>query len=219
MKRFPAAPVLASVVLIGALGVAHGLVTDRWGPSGQLERALATLDRVPTSFGDWTGEDVPADPEMMARAGIKGWVHRRYRNPRTRESVSFLLVCGRGGPVSVHTPDVCYAGAGYRQAGEAKEKPLDLGEGGKHAFRVYRFALPGGVSQTQLDVHLAWSRDGRTWEAPQNSRMNLAREPALYKLYVVREFIPSARTESTNSCETFLRRSLPDLARTLPPGS
>ena len=212
-------PVLVCVALVGALGVAHGLVTDRWGPSGQLERALATLPRVPTAFGDWTSEEIPADPEEMGRAVIKGWVYRRYQNPRTRESVSVLLVCGRGGPISVHTPDVCYAGAGYRPTSDATPKELDLGEGGKHTFRVSRFAKPGGVSPTQLEIYLAWSRDGRTWEAPQNPRMSLARSPALYKVYVVREFLPNSRSESADSCQKFLRQAIPDLTRTLPADS
>ena len=35
-------------------------------------------------------------------------------HPSIRPALSsVLLVCGRPGPVSVHTPDVCYAGVGY----------------------------------------------------------------------------------------------------------
>lgn len=209
-------PVLASVALIAALGVAHGVATDRWAPSRQLERSLATLERVPTTFGDWSSEEIVLDPESMARAGIKGWVHRRYRNTKTRESVALLVVCGRGGPISVHTPDVCYAGAGYRPTSDPAPKDLDCGEAGKQTFRVSRFSLPGGVSQTQLEIYLAWSRDGRVWEAPQNPRLSLARSPALYKMYVVREFLPNTRAEGVGSCQTFLRRAILDIAKALP---
>src|SRR5262249_9827140 len=120
--RVASGPILASLVLVGTLGAVHGGFTDRWGPSGPLERGPAALRRVPVAFGDWSGEDVPYEPEDMARAGIKGCVYRRYTHARTREVVSVLLVCGRGGPISVHTPDVCYAGAGYRQVGDERTK-------------------------------------------------------------------------------------------------
>lgn len=215
--RSAVSPLLAGLVILVALGVAHGLVTDRWAPSGQLEDALATLDRVPVAYGDWSSEELKYDPDALTRAGIKGCVFRRYRNPRTREAVAVLLVCGRGGPISVHTPEVCYAGAGYRPTTDAVQKEIDLGEGRKHTFRVMRFTQPDGVAQTQLEIYLAWSRDGRTWEAPQNPRLHLARAPALYKLYVVREFLPKTRAESIDSCQAFLRQALPDLGQTLPP--
>jgi hypothetical protein len=210
-----AAPILTGVVLIGALGVAHGLGTDRWGSSGQLERAVASLDRVPPAFGDWSSEDLPLDTETLVRGGIKGSVYRRYRNSRTQEAVTVLLVCGRGGPISVHTPEVCYAGAGYRPTANDSQKEVQADGGGQHTFRASRFAQAGGVSPHQLEVYLAWSRDGRAWEAPQNPRMSLARSPALYKLYVVREFLPSARSESSNPCQAFLRRALADLGAAL----
>jgi hypothetical protein len=162
---------------------------------------------------------VEYEPEDMARAGIRGTVFRRYHHRRTRETVSFLLVCGRGGPISVHTPDVCYGGAGYRPLGGTDIEEIDLETLGKHAFRVDRFAMPGGVSPTQLEVFLAWSRDGRTWEAPATARWSLARSPALYKLYVVREFLPGSRAETSAASIEFLKRSLPDLIQVLPSDS
>ncbi len=216
MKPLLAPPLVAGAIVV-TLGIVHGLATDRWGPSGRLERSLASLERVPASFGDWVGEDVGHEPEAMARAGIQGAVHRRYRHTRTREEVSFLLVCGRGGPISVHTPEVCYGGAGYVPIGGTKYSEIDLGEAGKHLFRIDRFAMPGDVSPVQLEVYLAWSRDGRTWQSPENARLSLARAPALYKLYVVREFLPGPRDRGTDSCDAFLRIALPELTRRLPP--
>src|ERR1700742_4693745 len=112
MMKHLTTPSTICVLLVGVLGAVHGIYSDRWGPSGQLEKALKRLDRVPIAFGDWAGEDLPFEQSDMARAGIEGTVLRRYKNPRTRESVSLLVVCGRGGPISVHTPDVCYAGSG-----------------------------------------------------------------------------------------------------------
>lgn len=209
-------PILLSAVLVGTLGVTHGVLTDRWTRSGRLEAALVALDRVPTTFGDWSGEDIPIEAEALTRGGIQGCVHRRYRNARTGEAISALIVCGRGGPISVHTPDVCYAGAGYRQVNDEKLAELDLGGDGTHTFRTLRFGMTGG-SPAQLEIYWAWSEDGRTWVGPDNPRLTLARLPALYKLYVVREFMPGTRAESSDTCQAFLRRALPEVRQKLPP--
>jgi hypothetical protein len=208
-------PLAVSVALVAGVGAVHGISTDRWGPSGQLQQAVGALDRVPPVFGDWVGEDVAYEPEDMARAGIKRCVFRRYKNDKTREVVSVLLVCGRGGPISVHTPDVCYAGAGYQQVSAQARKEVTDADG-KHAFWAARFASPGGLSKNQLDVYWAWSDDGRAWDAPENPRMAHARSPALYKLYVVREFMPSAQREvAEDACRAFLTRALPEIRERL----
>lgn len=211
-----AAPILVALAVVIGLGVVHGVSTDRWGPSGQLEAALAAMPRFPSQFGDWRGEDVPHDPAEWASAGIRGTVYRRYRNSRTGEAVTVLLVCGRGGPICVHTPDVCYAGAGYRQLTDETRKGVDAGGDQKDEFKTARFGKPGAVVPTQLEIYWGWSRDGTSWVAPDNPRLSLARLPALYKMYVIREFAPGSRAEANDACESFLKRALPALRQALP---
>lgn len=209
-------PLVLCLVVVAAAGVVYGIQTDRWGPSSQLEHALSRLPRLPSVIGDWQGEDVPHDAAELDRAGgIKGAVFRNFRNARTRDSVSTLVVCGRGGPISVHTPDICYAGAGYRQLTDAEVREVAV-DGHKHAFWVARFGKPG-VGATQLEIYWAWSRDGQSWEAPANPRMALARLPALYKFYVVRHFVPGSREENVDTCREFLQRALPEYAAALAP--
>jgi hypothetical protein len=212
--RVPPAPLLLSLVAVAAAGVAHGMFTDRWGPSGQLQQALAALPRVPAAFGDWAGEERSLTADAMAVGGIKGAVYRQYKNPRTGETVQFLIVCGRGGPITVHTPDVCYGGAGYQRIGEVEAGSVEAA-GQTDTFAVGRFRKTG-VVPTRLEIYWAWSRDGAAWQAPSNPRAALARSPALYKMYVIREFAPGSQAEGTNSCENFLRRALPDIRNTLP---
>jgi hypothetical protein len=129
--------------------------------------------------------------------------------------VSFLIVCGRGGPISVHTPDICYGGAGYRQLEKEQIRDVESGDGTSHSFKVTRFVKPGAVVPTQLEIFWSWSRDGLNWQAPENPRLALARSRALYKMYVVREYMPN-RGESVPSCESFLRQALPVIRQTLP---
>ena len=189
---------------------------------------------MPRTVGDWHGEDISGfTADDMAHAGIQGWVHRGYRNPHTREQVSLLIVCGRGGPISVHTPDICYAGAGYEQLTNQKPREIDLGNGQKATFWMARFGKPG-VVPSQLEIYWAWSRNGRDWEVTANPRVSLARSAALYKMYVVRE-LPievagkpgfaddrsrsqtATKTEDASPCEAFLQRTLPDFVKALAP--
>jgi hypothetical protein len=214
--RTATGPILVCLALIASLGVVHGIYTDRWGPSGQLEQALAGLPRVPMKFGEWTGEDVPYEADALTRAGIKGGVFRRFTNPHGRESISLLIVCGRGGPISVHTPDICYSAAGYRQLAPEQRKEVENGQGQKEWFYVARFGKPSAVVPVELEIYWTWSRDGETWHAPENPRLSLARAPALYKMYVVREYAPKSRAETASTSEAFIRQALPVIGQSLP---
>src|SRR4029079_19063280 len=144
-----------------------------------------------------------------SHAGIRGGVFRRYTNSKTGESISMMIVCGRGGPITVHTPDICYASAGFRQLAPEQRKEVNTGASQSDSFYVARFGNPSAVAPTQMEIYWTWSRDGRSWRAPDNPRFSFARVPALFKIYVVREFAPKSRAEALESCEEFIRQALP----------
>ncbi len=160
------------------------------------------------NVGDWMGENVAYEPEDMTRNGIQGCVFRKYKNMRTGATVSILLVCGRGGPISVHTPDVCYTAAGYQQSG-GQDRTQASGSMGD--FWKGYFALPNAVVPKRLEIYWAWSRDGSSWSAPDSPRYTFARFPALYKLYVVRETPAKPRPEDDAVTKDFLALILPEL--------
>lgn len=204
-------PLFAFIGLTICIGAGHGMWTDRWSQSDDLKRHLALLEKVPINFGDWQGENAPYESEDMARAGIKGCIVRRYKNERTGSTVSLLIVCGRGGPICVHTPDICYAGAGYRQVA-AQEKI----KGEQKSIDVWRadFEMPRSVINKRLEISWTWSRDGKTWSAPDNPRITFARYPSLYKMYVVHEKSIASTINDDTSTE-FLARLLPELQNSL----
>ena len=202
-------PLIVLFILVLLLGAGHGIWTDRWTNSTELENSLARLDKVPLNFGDWQGENLEYDPEDMSRAGIKGCVFRRYRNTRTGVSISVLLVCGRGGPICVHTPDVCYTAAGFQQSGGQVRTEIGSSSGD---FWKMLFAVPNSIVPRRLEILWAWSLDGNTWSAPESPRYSFARFPAVYKLYVVRE-TPASRRDSDEISKDFLVRFLPELRR------
>src|SRR5262245_45471716 len=100
--------------------------TDRWKPHAGLEDAAARLENVPIDFGEWRGKRQKLDDEGFTRFGIKNYFACEYRHARTGFTVSVLLVCGRSGPISVHTPDVCYKAIGFEPSGDPELREVDF---------------------------------------------------------------------------------------------
>ncbi|MBA4067418.1 MAG: hypothetical protein C0501_27655 [Isosphaera sp.] len=218
------APVVVGLVAVAAMGFVHGRYTDRWGPSGQLQAAVDRLARVPRTVGSgdeaWVAaaeHDVELEEAALARGGITGYLQRRYRNPKTGDEVTALIVCGRGGPISVHTPDVCYANQGYAPESIDDRTEVPAADGRPGEFARGRFKLPNAVVPTRLEIHWGWSADGADWRAPESPRREYSHLPALYKVYVVREFA-SKKGEEADANRRFLAVALPEFRRALSAG-
>lgn len=173
----------AAFCVLAVSGVAHGLRTDRWFVADGVIAAAERLQSVPTEFGDWTSESVKTDAEMLRIAEARGCYSRRFVNNATGELVHALILCGRPGPIAVHTPDVCFVAAGQelviQQSHVAKTPPGGaLGE-----FYVGDFRRTVEGVPYQMRTFWAWSADGR-WKISENTRLEFATYPYLYKLYV-----------------------------------
>ena len=203
------APILALLAMVVVLGAGHGVWTDRWAHSEELVQSLARLEKVPSNCGDWKGENLEYDPEVMESAGIKGCVFRKYRNSRSGAELSVLVVCGRGGPISVHTPDVCYSAAGFQQS--AGQVRTDIGLQNGDFWKGF-FVLSNSIVPRRLEIMWAWSRDGNIWSAPDSPRYQFARHAAVYKIYVVRDSPVPFRDDDV-TLQEFLAQFLPDVRR------
>ena len=87
------------------------------------------------------------------------------------------VIVGPPGPISVHTPEICYSGAEYTQIGE--RQAVFLGDGGaKQSAWLTQF--PRTTSRGMACVYYAWS-DGGNWKAADQPRVSFAGRPLLYK--------------------------------------
>src|SRR5262245_60307771 len=155
MKRFW--PLFAALPLLAGFGIAEGVWTNRWGLSAAVEEAAARLARVPSTVGDWEGEDQELDARQVARAELAGHVMRRYTHRRTGASVSILLVCGRPGPVAVHSPEVCYAGTGYELVAPPKRQAVRTDSADAPAeFWAGNFRKGGAIPEP-LRLYWSWT--------------------------------------------------------------
>lgn len=197
-------PALAGLVLTVAGGASHGLLTGRWSKSRAIEDGVASLGRVPAVIGDWEGRDMSLDRRAIEVAEIDGYLMRRYRDRRGGGSVDVLVVCGRPGPISVHTPEVCYGGAGY----DVESPPAGVQLGADRAWAV-DMAKPGPFTPDRLHILYCWGSGG-AWEATDVPRMRFTGSPALYKVYIL--VAPATADGPRDDVgERFARQFLPEL--------
>lgn len=209
------ASIVAGFGVLVLAGYLEGRWTGRWQGQAKMADAVARLDNVPKQIGDWDSTDAELDPDQREASGADGFLLRQYMNARGSR-VALLLVCGRPGPVSVHTPDVCYQGIGAI-VGDPDDRTIKLGEDGDQAdlkaIRV-RSAADRPV-QGRLEVFWTWNARGR-WENPRNPRMAFARFSHLYKLYLIRN-VEQGELEEDDPSPAFLKLLLPELNKALFP--
>jgi hypothetical protein len=193
----------ASVMLLAA-GVVHGLWTDRWQTPVDVQKAAAAMQRLPWQLGSWRGADLDPGPPVP---GVAGCVQRRYEQRPGGATVSLALVCGRPGPVSIHTPEACYGSSGFHVGARQKVELAGLG-----TFWRTDATRTTATDEVRLRIYYGW-HTGAGWSAPDDPRPAFAREKVLHKVYVVRELTGANPMEEP--CEDFLRFLVPELGRSV----
>lgn len=212
-------PLVCAFVLLAASGISHRLWTGSWTLSDEPGLSAARLAEVPASIGDWVGADQEVDARQLARAEAVGHLARRYVQRRTGEQVSLFLICGRPGPIAVHTPDICYGGIGFRVADKPAQHHVEGdAERPAAAFLRANFVKADPVAPVRMRIYWTW-KEGRGWKAPANPRLTFGAAPALYKLYLVYRAAPGAELPEHDPCQDFLRDLLPELEKALSPAS
>jgi hypothetical protein len=207
-------PLIAGSSLLVASSVVHGVWSNRWSVSDELQHAGARLESLPLQLGDWQGQPSEIDARQLTVAEAAGHVSRHYVHRRSSAAVSLLVLAGRPGPLAVHQPEVCYVGSGFVPLGK-KERwngPADSSVRGS-SFWVGRFARTGADPQTLRVIH-AWGPAG-DWSAADRPRLEFARLPALYKIYVVRQLSTPDEPLDKDPALDFLRVAVPALRRCL----
>ncbi len=201
---YPATAFLAVVTS----GVVHGLLTDRWQVSAEPAKRAALLELVPFALGDWVGQDIETDSRQVG--SVAGFLHRRYLNRQTGIGVTLFMVCGRPGPVCIHTPDVCYKASGYEILSQEKLRlPSDFGSG---EFWTAKLRKANSTEDFRLRIFWSWT-DGHEWSIPESPRLTFARRPVLFKLYLIRELSDKTESPINDPCLDLFRQFLPEWQR------
>lgn len=209
--------IVAAVVAIAALTVAgsvmHGRMTDRWGERPDSRKAGDAVASLPLAFGSWerVGEDAKLDENVQTLLRCYGSVNRTYQNVETGERVAIALLAGPSHTLVVHSPEVCYSGAGYTPKTMTQAK-VNVPENDEIAeFR--RLTLQSNdIVEQKLLVYYGWSA-GDDWKAPEDPRWSLGHAPYLFKLQAAAVVADDSNEEDVVA--RFLADALPTLRTTL----
>jgi hypothetical protein len=206
---------LAALVVVLGTGLVHAMWIGRWRSPQVLRDAAARLGHAPEDLGEWKARPAEIDAEVLASAGAVGsWV-RSYRHEGSGETLTILLLCGNGGPMSVHRPEHCYRAAGYDMTSAITPFTLKSEAGVPLAeFRTATFSKPVTEGGVPLRILWSWYADG-AWRAPESPRLSLARHPVLYKLYVVHATARPRTRPEEDPATAFLQILLPELNKVL----
>lgn len=210
-------PVVVVVIVLLGYGVAEGLWTDRWALSSELEQAPEKLARLPNALGPWQGQDEELDARQVDRAELRGHLLRRYVHAETGEALTVLAVCGRPGPIAVHSPTICFGGAGFAPTA-ARTRHLVKAESLSSPVELWseRYQKAGAAIPEALHVYYGWCTSG-AWCAADSPRLHFASARALYKLYVVRHLARPDEPAEQDPTPGFLQLLMPELNRCLFP--
>jgi hypothetical protein len=205
--------IFAAVVLIVGAGRLHGDWTNRWGSSKALVDLSARVESVPMVIGQWKGTDRELPAAERAIAGATACLARQYTNATRGVTVDVFLMAGLPGKIGVHTPQICYTGAG-RKVSEATPYAYSYGSGRdqRTAEFLTATATREGTDPSVLRIFWSWN-PAKGWTAPAEARWAFASEPVLCKLYVVRETGAKAEIPDRDPCNEFLKVFLPELDR------
>lgn len=213
------AGVCGAVAITIVSGVWHRQITHQWGDSGA-QAAAARFDQLPEDVGLWKLEESfeiePAVDEILRCAG---YLHRRYVHRDTAKAIDVIVMVGPSDTMSVHTPEVCYRGAGFMM--EGKTRTVEVKSADREADKL------GLVSMRHIDdassallVAYGWSL-GETFALPSSPRWAFRHVPYLYKIQAA---VPVANHMSTSNTakegteeESLLKGFLGEFLATLRP--
>ena len=207
-------PAIAALVAVVACGVVHGVWTDRWHLTNEPAASAARLANVGLDLPDWKGVAVPGN----LGKDMAGVLHHRYTHRKTGKSVTVFMLCDRPGPVSIHTPDVCYGGVGYEVTTPLQFTAKGAGDPAPSLWTA-RFRKQTATENSDLRIFWSWNA-GAGWQAADDPRLTFAHHNALFKLYLIHEGAGSDATLAEDPSAELLQQLAPELQRALfPPQS
>lgn len=202
--------IILTVGLTFASGILQGRMSRRWGAEVVLAEAGTRLGQLPNQFGEWKlKENQPLGEYAERVLECSGYVNRVYVRETTGESVTVAVIVGPAGPISVHTPDICYSSRDHVALGNRQR--ASVADRSEDQFWKIRFETTG-LHKDQLEVYYAWN-SGTGWNASDEPRLSFAGQPYLYKLQLATYLPPATSADETTArrdvAQEFLAQFLP----------
>jgi hypothetical protein len=162
------------------------------------------------------GAEQSLDPEVARIAGSTDSVIRAYRNARTGQVVTVLILFGPAQAVYGHAPEICYPAAGYRPVAAAISRPIPCGGDRPAAeFRSEVFARQRDERRVNEEVYYSFRYGDRWSPDPMKHWKDFRHHPSMFKVQVQRATSGTESRERNNPTEHFLALLLPEIERRL----
>ena len=155
-----AAAVIASfLMLVFGLGY-HVLAARLRAPVNTTPISPDALEGLPLQIGDWTGQDVPLDEDIVRQTDTDAHINRQYSRHGGLESISLYIASGvKARDLAPHRPEVCYTGASWTLIDrDSIELPMD--NGAKLPCNILQFSR-GALSTEKVIVLDYYIVDGQ----------------------------------------------------------
>ncbi len=202
-----------TIVLLGTLfvGFLHGRISNRWGVRSDANVAAEHMRReLPEEIGNWRMKSDGKLPDPVIKVlQCPAYITRVYEHQQTGDLVNVAVLLGPPGPISVHTPEVCYSSREYTPEGDRHRTDVTDQAGQEHTL----WQLPlraNNLDASSLRVFYGWST-GSQWGAPEHPRFMFGSLPHLYKLQVAVTDHPASKAINFDAGKDFLECFLPQL--------
>lgn len=191
----------AAIALTVLTGVVYGRWTQRWGPPPDLQAAAARVE-LPRQIGAWQLlEEQPLADEVLRTLECVGHVNRVYVDKATGARVNVAVLAGPPGPISVHTPEICYSSRAYEITADRQKTWFKAPGGASHSLWRTTFKSRNAGAE-QLRVYYGWST-GDQWAASPSPRFEFGGQSFLYKIQMATQVGPSDDAVQ-DPCQSFM---------------
>jgi hypothetical protein len=159
-------------------------MTNSWRLSPRAHVAGQRLEEFSTEgFGNWRlVQENEFPPAVLTILEQPAYFSRTYQHVQTGDHVTVAVIAGQPGPVSVHTPEICYSSRDYTIASERKKHEVKTVDGREH--ELWKLSLDANHADAlPLEVLYGWTT-GTAWEATERPRYSFGGLSHLYKLQV-----------------------------------
>ncbi len=195
-------------------GLVQGKLTNRWGVPQDMQAAAERFKRIPTEFGEWQLQKEEKMSDLIVETlQCSGYINGSYVNRSTGEVVSAFVILGPPGPISVHTPEICYSSKNYAIT-ESRSR-VKVGNPNTSRDELWAMTLRShDVSADLLRVYYGWANAGQ-WTAPESPRFTYGGDSLLFKIQLASYLPPDTNLKQDDTCRRFLQAFLPVLNEAL----
>jgi len=194
---------LIAITVVAA--IVQGRATNRWGASDTVTNAATIFTRLPKTFGDWDLLEPQELPKQVR--GLLQTEHYSqgvYEHRSTGQRAILTLLLGPPGPMSVHTPEICYSAADFSQNSNRQHVSVGPSDANDTAWMI-QFHSTHDVQGSVTRVYYSW-HDGQRWKAVDEPRVTYGARPYLFKVQVATEVPADAENDAEDAARSLLQQ-------------